>query len=35
MAQAMPKRISGVGNAGLRKDVADAIAAKPDDVILH
>jgi hypothetical protein len=35
MAQAMAKRISGVGNAGLRKDVADAIAAKPDDVILH
>jgi hypothetical protein len=35
MAQAMPKRISGVGNAALRKDLADAIAAKPDDVILH
>jgi len=35
MATAMPKRISGVGNAGLRKDLADAIAAKPDDVILH
>lgn len=35
MAQAMPKRISGVGNAGLRKDLADAIAAKPADVILH
>ncbi len=35
IAQAMPKRISGPGNIGLRKDLADAIAAKPDDVILH
>ena len=35
MAQAMFKRVSGVGNARLRKDLADAIAAKPDDVILH
>lgn len=35
IAQAMPKRISGPGNLGLRKDLGDAIAAKPDDVILH
>lgn len=35
IALAMPKRISGLGNLGLRKDLADAIAAKPDDVVLH
>jgi hypothetical protein len=35
IAQAMPKRISGVGNVNARRRVAEAIAAKPDDVILH
>jgi hypothetical protein len=35
MAGALAKHITGPGNIARRKDLADAIAAKPDNVILH